>query len=113
MVCCAAGSEITLVVGVSMRVFPSPERHIREADWVGGPPAADWVLLAHSEHDGGAGGGVGIFGDWPTAAISLARLQRSLPAFGFAEVRSAAGPEALLTRGPAAPNMPCTEVSGT
>ncbi len=40
MVCCKAGSEMTLVVGVSMRVLPSLERHRREADWVGEPPPA-------------------------------------------------------------------------
>jgi hypothetical protein len=63
---------MTLVVGVSMRVLPSPERHMRDADWVGGPPAADCVLLAHSEHDGGVGGGGGICLGRPTTAISLA-----------------------------------------
>jgi hypothetical protein len=65
---------MTLVVAVSMRVLPSPERHMRDADWVGGPPAAGCVLLLHSEHEGGAGGG--ICGGWPTAAISLARPAR-------------------------------------
>jgi hypothetical protein len=58
MVCFKAGSEMTLVKGVSMRVLPSLERHSRDADWVGGPPPAGCVLLAHSEHDGGAGGGM-------------------------------------------------------
>jgi hypothetical protein len=57
MVCFEIGSEMTLVVGVSMRVLPSPERHRRDADWVGGPPPAGCDLVAHSEHDGGAGGG--------------------------------------------------------
>jgi hypothetical protein len=71
---------MTLVVGVSMRVLPSPERHMRDADWVGVPPAADCVLLAHSEHDGGVGGG--ICGGWPTAAISLARLGKAVYARG-------------------------------
>jgi hypothetical protein len=49
---------MTLLKGVSMRVLPSLERHSRDADWVGGPPPAGCVLLAHSEHDGGAGGGM-------------------------------------------------------
>jgi hypothetical protein len=49
---------MTLLKGVSMRVLPSLERHRREADWVGGPPPEGCVLLAHSEHDGGAGGGM-------------------------------------------------------
>jgi len=66
MVCCAAGSEITLLNGVSMRVLPSLDRHMREADWLGGPPPAGCILEAHSEHEGGAGGGVGRF--WLTAA---------------------------------------------
>ncbi len=35
--------------------FPSLERHSRDADCVGCPPPAGCVLLAHSEHDGGAG----------------------------------------------------------
>lgn len=73
IVCCAIGSEMTLLVSVSMRVFPSPERHMRDAVWVGFAPEADCVLLAHSEHEGGAGGGSGIFGGWPTAATSLPR----------------------------------------
>lgn len=76
MVCFEMGSEMTLVVGVSMRVLPSPERHIREADWVGAAPEAGCVLVAHSEHDGGVAGGGGIFGGWPTAALSLARPAR-------------------------------------
>jgi hypothetical protein len=39
----AAGLEIMLVVGVSMRILPLLERHIRDADWVGGlPPGALW-----------------------------------------------------------------------
>jgi hypothetical protein len=62
---------MTLLWAVSMRVFPSLERHIREADWVGAPPPAGCVFDAHSEHDGGVGGG--ICGGWPTAALSLAR----------------------------------------
>jgi len=40
MVCFEMGSEITLVWGMSMRVLPSLERHMREAVWVGGPPPA-------------------------------------------------------------------------
>ena len=72
--CFEMGSEMTLVVGVSMRVLPSLERHKREADWVGAAPEAGWVLVAHSEHDGGVGGG--ICGGWPTAALSLARPAR-------------------------------------
>ena len=44
IVCCAIGSEMTLLVSVSMRVFPSPERHMRDAVWVGFAPEADCVL---------------------------------------------------------------------
>ena len=42
-----------------MRVLPSLERHMREAVWDGGPPPAGCVLLAHSEQEGGVGGGMG------------------------------------------------------
>ena len=84
-----------LLWGVSMRVLPSPERHIREADWVGAPPAAGCVLEAHSEHDGGVGGG--ICGGWPTAAISLARSAKGTAGSALA---------LLLTVAAGAPNMP-------
>ena len=75
MVCFEIGSEMTLVWGMSMRVLPSLERHMREAVWVGAPPPAGCVLLAHSEQEGGVGGGMG--GVWPTAGISLARYARA------------------------------------
>ena len=65
MVCFAAGSEITLLCGVSIRVLPSLDRHMRDADCVGAPPAADCVLVAHSEHEGGTAGEVGSV--WATA----------------------------------------------
>ncbi len=61
---------MTLVFGVSRRNFPSLDRHIRDADWAGGPPPAGCVFVAQSEQKGGAGGGVGA---WPIAPISLAR----------------------------------------
>src|SRR5579864_5947304 len=48
---------MTLICGVSTRMFPLPERHMRDADSVGWPPLAGWVLLAQSEQEGGVGGG--------------------------------------------------------
>ena len=63
---------MTLVDGVSRRNFPSLERHIREADWVGAPPPDGCVFVAQSEQKGGTGGGAGA---WPMAAISLARRE--------------------------------------
>jgi hypothetical protein len=67
MVCFEMGSEMTLDWGMSMRVLPSLERHMREAVWVGGPPASGlrlgstlgtrrrrrrryWRSVAHSGH---------------------------------------------------------------
>jgi hypothetical protein len=46
-----------LVFGVSSRMFPLLDLHMRDADCVGGalPPAA-CVLVAHSEHEGGIDG---------------------------------------------------------
>jgi len=43
---------------------------MRDADCEGAPPAAGCVLVAQSEHEGGVGGGCGI---WTTAGLSLAR----------------------------------------
>jgi len=47
---------MTLIWGVSTRMFP-PDRHMRDADSVGWPPPAGCVLLAQSEQEGGVGGG--------------------------------------------------------
>ncbi|MFZ1159252.1 MAG: hypothetical protein WAO10_15825 [Candidatus Sulfotelmatobacter sp.] len=51
------GRVMMLVCGVSRRMFPLLDLHMRDADWVGGalPPAA-CVLVAHSKHEGGIGG---------------------------------------------------------
>src|SRR5208283_635301 len=70
MVCPEPGSVITLVCGVSRRILPSLERHMRDADCVGGPPAAGCVFVAQSEQEGGVGGG--DCGIWTTAGLSLA-----------------------------------------
>jgi len=51
-----AGSLITLVWGVSIRILPLPDRHIRDADCVGGVPPAACVLVVQSEHEGGVDG---------------------------------------------------------
>ena len=50
------GRVMMLVFGVSRRMFPLLDLHMRDADCVGGalPPAA-CVLVAHSEHEGGIG----------------------------------------------------------
>jgi len=56
MVFWLAGIVMMLVCGVSRRMFPLPDRHTREANWVGGLPPAACVLVAQSEHDGGVGG---------------------------------------------------------
>jgi len=45
-----------LALGVSMRIWPLLERHMREDDWAPAVPPGDSDLLAHSEHDGGADG---------------------------------------------------------
>ena len=39
------GSVITGVLPLSMRVFPSPERTMRETDCSGGPPCAHSVTV--------------------------------------------------------------------
>jgi hypothetical protein len=59
MVFWVAGLEMTLAVGVSRRMLPLLERHMRDADWVGGLPPGACVLVAQSEQDGGIGGGAG------------------------------------------------------
>ena len=51
-----AGLEMMLVVGVSRRELPLLERHMRDADCVGGAPPGACVLVAQSEQDGGIGG---------------------------------------------------------
>ena len=57
MVLWLPGRVMMLVCGVSRRRLPLLDRHMRDADCVGGalPPAA-CVLVAHSEHEGGIGG---------------------------------------------------------
>src|SRR5271169_6189974 len=82
------GSEITLVCGVSRRILPSLERHMRDADCEGGPPAAGCVLVAQSEHEGAVGGGCGI---WTTAGLSLARPSAAVECQGRARVLSVHG----------------------
>lgn len=64
-----------LEVGVSSRNLPSLDFHIRDADCVGAPPAADCVLVEQSEQEGGAGGGVE---NEPTARTSVARTDVTL-----------------------------------
>jgi heme iron utilization protein len=54
-----AGSVMMLVWGVSIRMFPLLDFHMRDADCAGGAPAAGCVLVAQSEHEGGVGGGTG------------------------------------------------------
>lgn len=46
-----------LVCGVSIRMLPLLERHMRDAEGAGAVPAAGCVLVTHSEHEGGVGGG--------------------------------------------------------
>jgi len=50
---------MTLLWGVSTRVFPLLAFHIFDADCVGGLPAAACVVEVHSEHEGGVDGGEG------------------------------------------------------
>ena len=59
-----------LEVGVSSRNLPSLDFHMRDADCVGAPPAADCVFVEQSEQEGGVDGGVE---NEPTAATSVAR----------------------------------------
>jgi hypothetical protein len=47
---------MTLKLGVSMRILPLLERHIREDDCAVAPPPGDSDLVAQSEHEGGVGG---------------------------------------------------------
>src|ERR1700733_8234738 len=56
MVFWAAGLEMMLVAGVSRRMLPLLERHMRDADCVGGGPPGACVLVAQSEPEGGGGG---------------------------------------------------------
>jgi len=51
-----AGSLMRLVLGVSIRILPPPDCHIRDADCVGGVPPAACVLVVQSEHEGGVDG---------------------------------------------------------
>jgi hypothetical protein len=53
---CAAGSVMMLAFGVSIRIFPALDCHMRDGDCTGGLPPAGCVLVAHSEHAGGVGG---------------------------------------------------------
>ena len=54
---CPAGSVMMLAFGVSIRIFPALDCHMRDGDCTGGLPPAACVLVAHSEHAGGVGGG--------------------------------------------------------
>ena len=52
-----------LMFGVSRRRLPLLDRHMRDADGIGGAlPPAGCVLVAHSEHEGGIGGTGGTGG---------------------------------------------------
>jgi hypothetical protein len=62
-----------LALGVSKRILPSLERHMRDADCAGGPPAAGSVFVAQSEQNGG-----GVDGICGTAGVSLARNRDGL-----------------------------------
>jgi len=55
MVRCEPGSEMMLVFGVSKRILPSLERHMRDADCDGAAPPAGCVFVAQSEQNGGVG----------------------------------------------------------
>ncbi len=44
-----------LALGVSMRILPVLDRHIRD-DCAGAPLPGACDLVAHSEHEGGVGG---------------------------------------------------------
>ena len=56
MVFCSAGFEIMLALGVSMRILPELDRHMREEDWFAAPPPGASDLVAQSEQEGGVGG---------------------------------------------------------
>ena len=45
-----------LALGVSMRILPVLDRHIRDDDCAGALPPGACDLVAHSEHEGGVGG---------------------------------------------------------
>lgn len=54
IVCWAEGSEMMLVLGVSKRILPSLERHMRDDDCWEVPPPAGCILVEQSEQEGGA-----------------------------------------------------------
>jgi hypothetical protein len=56
MVFCAAGFEMMLECGVSMRIWPLLDRHMRDDDCAVELPPAASALVAHSEQEGGVGG---------------------------------------------------------
>jgi hypothetical protein len=57
------GRVMMLMLGVSRRRLPLLDRHMRDADGIGGTlPPAGCVLVAHSEHEGGIGGTGGTEG---------------------------------------------------
>ena len=62
MAFCSAGLVMMLLLGVSVRMLPLLERHMRDGDCIGGLAPAACVLVVQSEHDGGVGG----CEDWST-----------------------------------------------
>lgn len=56
MVFWSAGLEMILALGVSMRILPVLDRHMREEDWTLALPPGASDLEAHSEQQGVAGG---------------------------------------------------------
>ena len=59
MACCAAGLVMTVVFGVSIRIFPSLERTMLEGACVCGAPVAGWFVVTQLAQLGGPGGGGG------------------------------------------------------
>src|SRR5208283_825110 len=86
MACCVLGSVITDVAPVSIRIFPSLERIMREADSCGAPPCAYCVVVWQSAHAGGCGGDGSIGGTAPKAYHARIRAAR----FGGAPRQAAA-----------------------
>src|SRR5271157_759443 len=78
MACCARGSVMTDVAPVSMRIFPSLERIMREADCCPAPPCAYCVVVWHSAHAGGCGGDGGIGDTAPKAYHARAGAAQGL-----------------------------------
>jgi hypothetical protein len=50
---------MTLVVGVSMRMFPALDINMRDGECTGELPPAGCVLVMQLEQGGGVGGGAG------------------------------------------------------